>query len=53
MKNIVLFTKKYGPALGNVHFIWKEEGDDDLLTNGQETVNHIVRNLPKFFSFVH
>ena len=24
--NVILFTKQYGPALGNVHFIWKEEG---------------------------
>ena len=31
--NVVLFTKQYGPALGNVPFIWKEEGEDDLLTN--------------------
>ena len=28
--NVVPFTKQYGPALGNVHFIWKEEGEDDL-----------------------
>ena len=48
-----MFTKQDGPALGNVHFIWKEEGKDDLLTNRQVTINHIVRSLPKLFSCLH
>ena len=51
--NVVLFTKQYGPALSNGHSIWKENGEDDLLTNRSETINHIVRSLPKFFSRAH
>ena len=52
VKNVILFTKRYGPASGYTHFVWKEEGTESL-TNRQETINNIGKNLPKFFSRTH
>ena len=52
IKNVILFTKHYGPASGYTHFVWKEEGTEPL-TNRQETINNIGKNLTKFFSHVH
>ena len=52
IKNVILFTKHCGPASGYMHFVWKEEGTESL-TNRQETINNIEKNLPKFFSCAH
>ena len=52
IKNVILFTKYYGPASGYMHFVWKEEGTESL-TNRQKTINNIGKNLPKFFYWAH
>ena len=52
IKNVILFTKHFGPASGYTHFVWKEEGTESL-KNRQETINNIGKNLPKFFSWAH
>ena len=47
IKNVILFTKHYGPASRYTHSVWKEEGTESL-TNRQETINKIGKTYLKF-----
>ena len=52
--NVILFVRYYGPALGNTHFIWKEDPIEmDNLTVRQDVIHDIEKKLPKFFSRAH
>ena len=53
IKNVILFTKRCGPASGYTHFVLKEDLHSDTLTNRQETIHTISKSLPKCFSRAH
>ena len=54
IENVLLFAQYYKGAVGNKHFVWREDLTlDSHLNNRHNVMEEVVRGLPKFFFPVH